>query len=123
MKKLIYFFIVIIAYIGICRIAEDVLISMLDLTNENTLKMLMTYEFFTFSSVVVVILLIVSMIHLDSYKEIFDEEIFYGCGAYIIGTTFVFSLLYSFFPSVIVIILYNLFNIGILIFWTNLCTS
>ena len=119
MRKLLYIFIVIIAYIGICHIAENVLIiTMLDLSNQNSFEQLVFYEFFTFSCVAAAIYLTLLSLNLGSLKELFDEDILFGCGGYIFCTTMLFTLLYIFFPSAIVVILYNLLNIGILTYWT-----
>lgn len=123
MKRLFWIIIGIVAYFVICRIAETVLLSMLDITDENTIEHIMSYEFLTFSFVTVLIFLIGLVIATRDIKNVLDEEIIYGCLGYPVLMALVFSALYAVFPTLIVIIVYNVINISVIGYWMYVFTD
>lgn len=123
MKRLFWIIIGIVAYFVICRIAETVLLSMLDITDENTIEHIMSYEFLTFSFVTVLIFLIGLVIAAGDIKNVLDEEIIYGCLGYPVLMALVFSALYAVFPTLIVIIVYNVINISVIGYWMYVFTD
>ncbi|WP_072544612.1 hypothetical protein [Mediterranea massiliensis] len=110
MGKIIWIIVGIIIYFGGGWIAKDIVFSMIEITNETTLKDLASYEFITYSIIAGIVSFIASI-----YE---DNEIGY-ISLLAIGITCGVAKEMPF--SIGLIILYNIINVGGII-WA-ICTN
>lgn len=111
MYKLIWTIIGIIAYFGLGWIAKDIVFSMIEITDETTLKDLTNYEFVIYSAIAVIVSFIGANLG-ENIEQFLENPIAILSAAIIIIPTFVFCLIPL---STGAVILYNIINIGVII--------
>lgn len=114
--KFIAIIIGIIIYFGGGWIAKDIVFSMIEITDETTIRSLIIYEFRIYSIIagaLVLVLLLLTDLLIDDNPSVVIVSLFVIVVAYIIATALPLSTG--------LIILYHLLNIGGLI-WVVLCS-